>query len=255
MEQHAHDDQGYRYDNRFGVNARGAGIALIILLLAILTVFVWWLWNKGTMEDKFYRFGQEQADGRSSTAHGTPGGHQGSTAAINPLQLGKLDSLGNFIYDTGDSVTVNLPGGEALRVGNRSTEYRLFEFLNNNSNLVDTVDKTKGWITLDRVFFESGSSGLTQESRTQLTNISNILKAFPQATVKLGGYTDNTGDSVPNHRISASRATAVMNALKSAGASNGMEAEGYGPQWPLADNATAEGKAMNRRVDIRVTKK
>ncbi len=251
MEQHVQDEQGLRYDKRFGKNTLGTGIALLVLVLSLAVLAAWWLWNKGDSEADHYRFGMEQVGTRGTGSSGGPATPQ----TINPLQLGKLDSLGNFMYETGDMVNIELADGTSMRVGSRSTEKKLYDFLFDANNVVDTVDKTKGWISLDRVFFATGSSTLTETSQAQVNNLAGILKQFPGATIKLGGYTDNTGDSSANLRISQSRANAVMAALKTAGVANGLEAEGYGPQHPLADNATAEGKAMNRRVDVRVTKK
>jgi K(+)-stimulated pyrophosphate-energized sodium pump len=84
-----------------------------------------------------------------------------------------------------------------------------------------------------------------------------IAKAYPTATFKLGGYTDNSGDSVKNVTLSQKRAEVVMAKLKELGAGTAsiVGAAGYGPQWPIGDNGTAEGKAMNRRVAVNVKSK
>jgi OmpA-OmpF porin, OOP family len=74
--------------------------------------------------------------------------------------------------------------------------------------------------------------------------------------IKLGGYTDNTGDSVNNVKLSQQRAEAAKAELVSRGIdAKRLSAEGYGPMHPVADNATEEGRARNRRIDVRVTKK
>ena len=72
--------------------------------------------------------------------------------------------------------------------------------------------------------------------------------------LKIGGYTDNSGDAAANLRLSQARAETVMNELVTMGvARSRIEAEGYGDQHPIADNATQEGRARNRRVALRAT--
>jgi K(+)-stimulated pyrophosphate-energized sodium pump len=168
----------------------------------------------------------------------------------------KVDADGNYIYDLGEDISFKLPSGQELKVGKLSSEFKLFGFLSDTKSAVD-VDKTKGWISLDRTYFVSGKSELTAASATQVANIAAILKAYPTAKIKLGGYTDNTGAVAVNNKISAERATFVKEQLEKAGVATGtIEAEGYGPQHPIcAANDTKECLAQNRRVDIRVTVK
>jgi K(+)-stimulated pyrophosphate-energized sodium pump len=117
------------------------------------------------------------------------------------------------------------------------------------------VDKTT-WFDFDRLLFETGKSTLKPESQEQLKNVSEILKAFPAVNIKLGGYTDNTGDANANLKLSADRASAVEGELVKMGIDNNrIDSEGYGDQYPVADNATEEGREKNRRISIRVTKK
>jgi K(+)-stimulated pyrophosphate-energized sodium pump len=104
--------------------------------------------------------------------------------------------------------------------------------------------------------FETGKATLKPESQEQLKNVSEILKAFPAVNIKLGGYTDNTGDANANLKLSGDRAKAVEGELVGMGiATERIDSEGYGDQYPVADNTTEEGRAKNRRISIRVTKK
>ncbi|WP_223652566.1 OmpA family protein [Hymenobacter psoromatis] len=180
------------------------------------------------------------------------------TIAAAPMAAptGRFDTgTGNYIYDTGTNTTLKLADGTTLTVGENSTEARLFKFLNDKSQTV-SEDKTQGWISLDRVYFNTGKSTLTNESLAQLKNLGAILKAFPDATFKLGGYTDNTGAAAQNVLLSADRANAARMAVVSNGIAPGrVTAEGYGQEHPLTSNDTPEGRAQNRRVDVRVTKK
>jgi K(+)-stimulated pyrophosphate-energized sodium pump len=93
-------------------------------------------------------------------------------------------------------------------------------------------------------------------SQEQLKNIAEILKAYPNVNVKLGGYTDNTGNAASNQKLSEDRATSVREELVNLGIDKDrLEAEGYGQEHPVASNDTEEGRAQNRRISIRVTKK
>lgn len=168
----------------------------------------------------------------------------------------KVDAAGNYIYDVGEMLEIELPDGEKLNIGTNSTENQLFSMLN-NSDYVVSADKTQGWITLDRVYFSTGSDQLTATSQKQLDNIVAILKAFPDTEVKLGGYTDNTGSQQINQPLSEGRAKSVMNEIGKSGINEArLAAEGYGSEHPLCPaNDTDVCKAKNRRVDIRITKK
>jgi len=172
---------------------------------------------------------------------------------------GKLDSItGNYIYDQGAEIELKLADSTSLKVGTTSTEARLYKMLADSSWLIDTMDKTKNWISFDRVYFETGKAMLTPESQTQVKNIVAILKNFPASSIKIGGYTDNTGDSVVNKKISDERAKMVMRELIKLGVSPGQVAEavGYGPDHPVCPaNDTPDCKARNRRVDLKVASK
>jgi len=129
------------------------------------------------------------------------------------------------------------------------TESQLLAFVRTSGPV--TMDK---WFEFDRLNFNTGSAVLQSGSMEQISNVADILKAYPAATVKIGGYTDNTGDPAENQRLSKMRAEAIRDALEKRGIDGSrMSAEGYGDEHPVADNNTAEGRAQNRRVAILVT--
>ena len=165
---------------------------------------------------------------------------------------GSVNSEGDFVYDLGAMGKLKLADGAELTVGGNSAEKKLVDFINDASK---AVDKTT-WFTMDRLYFESGKSVLKANSQQQLKNIAAILKANPAVELKIGGYTDNTGDSAANLTLSRQRAELAEAELVKLGVdTKRLSAEGYGPQFPVADNTSAEGKAQNRRIDVRVTKK
>lgn len=145
-----------------------------------------------------------------------------------------------------------LPGGGELNVPERGIEANLIAFIDDRARPVN--DTT--WFNFDRLNFATGSATILPESEEQLNNIAAVLKSYPNVNVKVGGYTDNTGDRAANQRLSQQRADAVQQALIGKGIDAGrLKAEGYGDQHPVGDNATEEGRAKNRRIALRVTKK
>lgn len=154
-------------------------------------------------------------------------------------------ALGNFFK-------FKLPNGIELNAPEFGIENKLNTWLMDNSKM---VDKTT-WFNFDRLLFDTGKATLRPESQEQLKNIVEILKAYPKVELKIGGYTDNVGDPAANLKLSDDRAKSVMNEIVKMGiATERLEAEGYGEQFPVASNDTEEGKALNRRIAVRVTKK
>jgi OmpA-OmpF porin, OOP family len=175
----------------------------------------------------------------------------------NTEPAGTIDSVtGNFIYNLGKIITIDLPNnGGKLEVGENSTEAKLVAFLSDAGKTIDTV---KGnWFEFTNVKFKTGGTEITDESMAQLKNMVAIANAYPAAQFKIGGYTDNTGKAESNVVLSQNRADAVAAMLKKSGvAANSLVGnKGYGQEHPIGDNATAEGRAMNRRVAVNVKSK
>jgi OmpA-OmpF porin, OOP family len=153
----------------------------------------------------------------------------------------------------GDFFKTKLPDGVELNIPRFGIENKLIAFLNDSSK---PVDNTTSWFNFDRLLFDTGKATLQPSSQEQLANIAAILKAYPNAHVKIGGYTDNTGDAAANVALSDARAKNVMDALVAAGVDpSRLESKGYGDQYPVGDNATEEGRAQNRRIALLVTQK
>lgn len=145
-----------------------------------------------------------------------------------------------------------LSSGIELNIPANGIENKLISFIDDANR---PVDKTT-WFNFDRLLFETGSARLTASSQEQVRNIAEILKAYPNVNIKLGGYTDNQGNAASNKKLSNDRANTVRTALVNLGiAANRLEAEGYGQEFPVASNETAEGRAQNRRIAVRITKK
>src|SRR5213596_249445 len=106
-------------------------------------------------------------------------------------------------------------------------------------------------VILRGVIFEIGKSALKPESFTVLDIVAQSLNANPDIRIEIAGYTDNTGSSATNLKLSQARADAVRAYLGSKGvAPSRMVAKGYGAANPIAANTTAAGRAQNRRVEL-----
>jgi len=108
-------------------------------------------------------------------------------------------------------------------------------------------------IRLDYVFFETGSANLTDLSKYEISNVAQAMKDFGTMKIELGGHTDATGNADANMTLSDARANAVRNELIKLGVpADRLTAAGYGQEVPFATNDTEEGRAQNRRTEIKI---
>ena len=155
---------------------------------------------------------------------------------------------------TRESTRVRLANGEELNAYRGGVEDQLVACLN-DAGCTAGNDR---WFDFDNINFETGSARLTSESQQQVANIAAILKAYPNAKIKIGGYTDKTGNDADNKRLSQQRADAVMAAIKSAGATAGqlVGAEGYGSEFAKVDAAASdEERRSDRRIAVQLREK
>ncbi len=152
------------------------------------------------------------------------------------------------------SVNVTLPDGTELHAIKGGIEDKLVAFLNDS-----TAKAGKDvWFDFDNLNFKTGSAELTNESYAQVMNIAAVLKAYPKLKIKIGGYTDKSGDSTANLNLSQSRATTVLSALQklNANAAQLLGAEGYGSQFAkAAADAPDEERKKDRRISLSVREK
>jgi OOP family OmpA-OmpF porin len=107
-------------------------------------------------------------------------------------------------------------------------------------------------IKLPGVVFDTNSAELRPESYPILDGAAEVLKRYPELKVEVAGHTDSDASDAYNLALSNRRAATVMQYLKDKGAANELKSHGYGKRQPIASNKTAEGKAQNRRVVLRV---
>ncbi|MDD2797191.1 MAG: OmpA family protein [Bacteroidales bacterium] len=109
-------------------------------------------------------------------------------------------------------------------------------------------------VTFDSgILFNTGKSDLSADAKTALGQFAASVKGNPQTDILIEGHTDNTGSDKINLPLSEKRAASVNNYLKSQGVTNKVVASGAGSSKPVADNASAEGKTQNRRVEVYIT--
>jgi OmpA-OmpF porin, OOP family len=152
----------------------------------------------------------------------------------------------------GEMIALKLPDGTTLNVPTLGVENHLVAFLNDGAAPV-TDDR---WFDFDRLLFDTGQATLQPQSEEQIGNIAAILKAYPNVKIRIGGYTDNTGDAASNVMLSQARADSVAADLAQRGVDAArMEAKGYGEEHPVGDNSTEEGRQKNRRTSLHVMEK
>jgi outer membrane protein OmpA-like peptidoglycan-associated protein len=123
------------------------------------------------------------------------------------------------------------------------------------NQVLQTRDTARGLIvSMPDVLFDFNKYTLKPEARERLARISGIVLAYPDLKLQIEGYTDAIGSEEYNQTLSEKRAEAVRDYLVSSGVSmNNVAAQGLGKADPVADNSTAAGRKLNRRVEMIVS--
>lgn len=119
---------------------------------------------------------------------------------------------------------------------------------------VEVDEETQRIEISEMIQFETGSDRITSESQSIIDEIAQVMENHPEVElVRIEGHTDNVGERQMNMDLSKDRANAVRTALVERGIDQErMEVAGFGPDEPIADNATPEGRAENRRVEFHI---
>ena len=105
------------------------------------------------------------------------------------------------------------------------------------------------------IVFKSGKATIDPSSGATLGQALEAFKNFPDVTVEIRGYTDNVSKASANKKLSLARAEAVKSWLVKKGVDPArITTKGYGPENPIGDNKTPEGRAKNRRIEFYRTK-
>ena len=202
------------------------------------------LWIKGRVFD-------------TKTGNGLP-------SAVELTDLATKRTISRVQTDETGNYLITLPVGKDYAFNVNRTGYL---FYSDNYSLKDkspdsTYEKNiplkpleiNAAIVLKNIFFDFNKYELKPESQVELDKLVQLLHENPTLTVQIEGYTDNVGSSADNLKLSENRARSVVNYLITKGiAANRLKAKGYGAAQPLTENSTEEGRAQNRRTEVKIT--
>lgn len=216
----------------------GVGWVLPLALLVLAALAVWYFVGRGKEKN-------EMATTTTTTDRNT---------ALKNRPVAMDHTSDNMAKSARTATKVRLANGTELEAYSGGVEEKLVNCLD---DAACTAGKDK-WFDFDNINFKTGSASLTPESQAQVKNIAAVLNAYPKAKIKIGGYTDKTGDAATNQKLSQERADAVMNAIKAAGARPEQltGAEGYGSAMAkMPASASDEERRADRRISVQLREK
>lgn len=140
----------------------------------------------------------------------------------------------------------------ALREAKLLSAQQQSSWLEEQMDSLATMPTERGLVmTLGDVLFDTGRAELKSSANRIVLKLHQFLTLNPQRVVRIEGYTDNRGPAAENVELSRARAQTVADVLIDLGIdAKRIEVHGYGEAFPLAANASAQGRAQNRRVEI-----
>ncbi|MBI1933584.1 MAG: OmpA family protein [Ignavibacteriales bacterium] len=157
-------------------------------------------------------------------------------------------------------------GTEIGRAINRRIEFSIYKGVSGkcskqiegdadiNGSEFENAVKNSEQVKIEGVFFKFDSDVLTQESEKTLLHVVDILKQYPNANVEIQGHTDSLGNNLYNEFLSEKRAKSVKKFLVKNGINESrLSTIGYGESKPIEDNGTAYGRAVNRRIEFKIS--
>ncbi|GAB0155951.1 hypothetical protein CHRYSEOSP005_12130 [Chryseobacterium sp. Alg-005] len=181
-----------------------------------------------------------------------------ATVSSDTATVSTMDTAATTATTTKVDENIDL-NGVALKGYKGGMEDRMISFLKSDGykNAADDNALKDVWYDFDHVNFKMGSSTeLEAGSQGQLDNLVAILKAFPDAKIKIGGYTDKTGNEASNVKLSQARADFIKAALTKAGVgAQVLGAEGYGSKFATVDASASDAeRAIDRKMAVRFAK-
>jgi outer membrane protein OmpA-like peptidoglycan-associated protein len=253
-------------DRPGGVTPRLALAAVGALCIGALGA--WWLTSGSSGDDAAEAEGAElmsagvspsDSDGTgvsSTSAPAAPTTMPARSTTVGPSTSTQNPALVEIALDGGGVVLQGVVGTEELR---DSFVVALSQLLGDGSEVRNRIEVRSGAGTQvdislrleDRVLFDLGSADISDEFAALLDRVAITAELAPDATIRVSGHTDISGNDQINDVLSQARADAVADHLIARGvAEDRVEAIGYGSGRPIADNSTAEGRRANRRIDI-----
>lgn len=144
---------------------------------------------------------------------------------------------------------------ELQREENKEIELILKKKPMESQDFLNKEMKEKGFVNLYGIYFDSNKDVPKSESQSTLTELAKFLKSNPDIRFEIIGHSDSDGNENFNKDLSKRRAQSVINWLKKYGVDiSNLKAKGLGESSPIASNETESGKALNRRVELRIIK-
>lgn len=222
-------------------NNEGGSIWKWLLPLLLLALAAWFLWKQCN----------KPADTTTTTTDSTAV----TTDSANTMMPADTATM-TSVTKTDEDIDLN---GVMLKGYRGGMEDSMISFLKSGGykNAVDDAALKTTWYNFDKVNFMIGSStDLESGSQVQLDNLLAILKAYPEAKIKIGGYTDKTGNEADNVKLSQARADYIKKWLTDKGVGSQVTgADGYGSEFAkVAATATNEERAADRKMAVRFAK-
>jgi len=175
-------------------------------------------------------------------------------AGIGALSGAIIGALAND-DDRGKGALIGAAGGAAIGGGvgyyMDRQEALLRQRLEGTGVRVQRVGDEIRLIMPGNITFDSGRSELKTHFYSTLDSVALVINEYDKTRVDVAGHTDSTGGMELNQRLSEQRSASVANYLSSQGVATGrLYTSGYGPRYPVADNGSASGRALNRRVEV-----
>ena len=169
-------------------------------------------------------------------------------------------------YAATGKYTVRLPPGKdyALTAGAQDYFFHSENFVIADTSIHEIIHKDiqlqpmgiGAKIVLNNVFFDSGKAKLRPESFTELDRLVKIINQYSKLRIEISGHTDSRGSETFNQKLSQKRAQSVVDYIVKKGVNLAqIVAKGYGEEQPRADNNTADGRQLNRRVEAKILSK
>lgn len=223
-------------------NQGGGSIWKWLLPLLLLIAAAYFLWK--------------QCEKKQTTTTTTTTSDSASTSSTTDTAATTTTTAAPAAAKTDENIDLN---GVMLKGYKGGMEDQMITFLKSGGykNAADDSALKDKWYDFDHVNFKMGSSTeLEAGSQGQLDNLVAILKAFPEAKIKVGGYTDKTGNEASNVKLSKARAEFIKAALAKAGVgAQVIAADGYGSQFAKVDAKASDAeRAADRKMSIRFAK-
>lgn len=192
--------------------------------------------------------------------------HKGLPSSVVLTDLSARQTISSLQTDETGNYLITLPKGKDYAFNVKRKGYLFFSdnfpLSHEQGDTAFNIDiplqpiEAEAAIVLKNIFFDPNKFELKPESQTELDAVVQLLKDNPTVSIQINGHTDNSGKPTENKVLSENRARAVITYLVSKGiAQTRLTFKGFGDTVPVADNSTPEGKAQNRRTELKVIRR